>query len=146
MTEPIYYLVSVSGNDENDYEEYIMAISYNKEVLENMIDEHTKLDQCFTFVIKENLKIQNFLGYSANKTGNFKLLFYENYDICNISEDDRLYAYNLVNLDNIVENRLLRVYKKDLDKFTTHLHNNVNNISTNPIEFDTYYEEGIMNA
>ena len=146
MSEPIYYLVSVSGNDENDYEEYIMAISYNKEVLENMIDEHTKLDQCFTFVIKENLKIQNFLGYSANKTGNFKLLFYENYDICNISEDDRLYAYNLVNLDNIVENRLLRVYKTDLDKFKTHLHNNVNNISTNPIEFDTYYEEGIMNA
>ena len=77
MSEPIYYLVSVSGNDENDYEEYIMAISYNKEVLENMIDEHTKLDQCFTFVIKENLKIQNFLGYSANKTGNFKLLFYD---------------------------------------------------------------------
>jgi hypothetical protein len=146
MSEPIYYLVSVSGNDENDYEEYIMAISYNKEVLENMIDEHTKLDQCFTFVIKENLKIQNFLGYSANKTGNFKLLFYENYDICNISEDDKLYAYNLVNLDNIVENRLLRVYKKDLDKFKTHLHNNVNNISTNPIEFNTYYEEGIMNA
>ena len=87
MSRPIYYLVSSVG-DECE-EEYIMAMSFDKKVLENMIytSKSSKL------IIRENLKIFNlWIGYDSEKLCDKYHIMYVN------SQRDytksKLYAFN----------------------------------------------------
>ena len=142
MSTPIYYLVSSVG-DECE-EEYIMAMSFDKKVLENMIytSKSSKL------IIRENLKIFNlWVGYDSEKLCDKYHIMYVN------SQRDytksKLYAFNrLKRINNglyyIYENGIIDLYAF-YDK-VSEIPLLKENISVNTIEFDTYYEEGIMNA
>ena len=55
MSKPIYYLVSVDNNSES--EEYIMAISFDKHILEDMIINNYEPNEDYKLIIRENLKI-----------------------------------------------------------------------------------------
>lgn len=145
MPKPIYYLVSVS-----DDEKHIMAISFDKEILENMIKEHPE-NEDYKLVIKENLKIYNiWTGFDSEKQCKKYHLMYVNSLIMQPDYTKaKLYAFNMTKrinhgLDFVIENGIV-----NLNCF----HDKVNeipmlkdNISANPILFDTYYEEGVMNA
>ena len=145
MPKPIYYLVSVS-----DDEEHIMAISFDKEILENMIKEHPE-NEDYKLVIKENLKIYNiWTSFDSEKQCEKHHLMYVNSLI--IQPDytkANLYAFNMTKrinhgLDFVIENGIvdLHCYFDKVNEIPMFK----NNISANPILFDTYYEEGIMNA
>jgi len=139
MSGPIYYLISAFEDAE-----YIMAISYNKEVLENMI----KGKDC-NLIIKEKLKIyQIAMGYDREAQS-------DKYEIIHINyfnkkwHCENLYAFNKpkrINngLDYIVENGIIDLYSFNDEINEIPLLKD--NISANPIKFDTYYEEGVMNA
>lgn len=144
MSKPIYYLLSV-GYDE----EYIMAISFDKEILENMIQKHTEQNEDYKFIIKEDQKIfQIAIGYDdKSQTDKYEIIYInypgKKYDYGN------LYAFNRIKrinhgLDFIIENGIIDLYgiydKLNEIPFLK------DNISRNPVKFDTYYEEGIMNA
>lgn len=145
MSKPIYYLVSVS-----DDEKHIMAISFDKEILENMIKEHPE-NEDYKLVIKENLKIYHiWTSFDSEKQCEKHHLMYVNSLIMQPDYTKaNLYAFNMTKrinhgLDFIIENGII-----NLNCF----HDKVNeipmlkdNISANPILFDTYYEEGVMNA
>ena len=147
MSKLIYYLVSVS-----DDEEHIMAISFNKEILENIIYEHPEKNEDYKLVIKENLKIYNiwtsFNGENQCKT--YHVMYVKSKSLRQPDyTKSKLYAFNTIKrinngLDFVIEERIVNLCFP---------HDKVNeipilkdNISANPISFDTYYEEGIMNA
>jgi len=148
MSKPIYYLVSVDNNSES--EEYIMGISFDKKILEDMINNNYKPNEDYKLVIRENLKIfQIWLGYDKEK-------LCDKYRIMWVGYPDRkynytkLYSFNRVKkinngLDYLIENSIvdLSVFYDKIDEIELFKDNN---ISTNPILFDTYYEEGVMNA
>lgn len=144
MSNPIYYIVSVS-----EYEEHIMAISFDKVILENMIREHPEKNEHYKLVIKENLKIfQIACGYDAIKQCDKYEIMYIYYSGKKYIYTD-LYAYSRTKrinhgLDFVIEDGII-----DLDCFYDEI-NEIpllkNNISANRILFDTYYEEGVMNA
>lgn len=144
MSKPIYYLVSV-GNDE----EYIMAISFDREILENMIQEHPELDEGYKLVIKEHLKIfQIYLQYDDQRLYDKYVFMHVNYP-SKTYDYTNLYAFNMTKridhgLDFEIENGIidLHCYHDKVNKIPLLK----DNISANPILFDTYYEEGIMNA
>lgn len=143
MCKPIYYLLSVS-----DDEEHIMALSFDKEILENLIHKYFEKNENYFFVIKENLKIYN-IWTSFDRINQCKK--YHVMYINSIIKHDytNLYAFNFkkkINngLDFVIEERIINL---------SCFHDKVNeipmlkdNISSNPILFDTYYEEGVMNA
>ena len=143
----IYYIVSISYDNEND--EYIMAMSLDKKILENMIITNYKPNDDYKLEIRENLKIfQVWLSYNKEKLCDDYTIMYVSSS--NINYDSKkIYAFNRekrINngLDYVIENSLV-----DLSVF----YDKVNeirifkdNLSANPILFDTYYDEGIMNA
>ena len=145
MSKPIYYLVLVYEDAED-----IMAISYDKEVLENMIKENDCKEKDCKFIIKENLKIYQIVIYNDDiKTPNYK------YEIMHINYLNKkwnwynLYAFNKIKkanngFDYIIENGIIDLYSFN-DKIDE-IPSLKNNVSANPIKFDTYYEEGVMNA
>lgn len=148
MSKPIYYLVSVSSN--TNLEEYIMAISFDKEILEKMIQEHPEPNEDYKLVIRENLKIfQIWLGYDKEKLCDKYSVLWVGYPNKKYNYS-KIYAFNRIKkinngLDYIIENSIVDLsvfYDKisEIELFKD------NNISSNPILFDTYYEEGIMNA
>jgi hypothetical protein len=143
MSKPIYYLVSV----DND-EEYIMAISFEKEILENMIRENPEPNEEYKLVIKENLKIfQVAMSYNDVKQCQEYSIMYINYPGKKYNYT-KLYVFSRTKrindgLDYIIENRIIDVYGWE-DKIKETILKD--NISDNPILFDTYYEEGIMNV
>ncbi len=143
----IFYIVSV-GIDE-PFEEYIMAISLDKKILENMIETNYKANKGYKLEIRENLKIFEIaLEYDIEKHCDKYLLMYINYPgrPHNLTN---LYAYNRIKrinhgLDYIIENSLvdLSIFYDKVNEITLFK----DNLSANPISFDIYYEEGIMNA
>ena len=137
MSKPIYYLISAFEDAE-----YIMAISFDREILENMIKEK----DC-KFIIKEDLKIYQIVIYNDDiKTPNYK------YEIMHINylnkkwHCENLYAFNKIKIDdlNIIENGIVDLYS--FNNKINEIPVLKNNISANLIKFDTYYEEGVMNA
>ena len=149
MPKPIYYLVSVS-----DDEEHIMAISFDKEILENMIKEHPE-NEDYKLVIKENLKIYNiWTSFDSEKQcekqcEKHHLMYVNSLIIQPDYTKANLYAFNMTKrinhgLDFVIENGIvdLHCYFDKVNEIPMFK----NNISANPILFDTYYEEGIMNA
>ena len=145
MSKPIYYLISAFEDAE-----YIMAISFDREILENMIKEKDCKEKDFKFIIKENLKIHQIVIYNDDvKTPNYKYeIMHINYLNKKLHCED-LYAFNKIKkanngFDYIIEDGIIDLYSFN-DKI-----NEIpvlkNNISANLIKFDTYYEEGVMNA
>ena len=146
MPKPIYYLVSVSND-----EEHIMAFSFDKQILENIINEHPEKNEDYKLVIKENLKIYNiWTSYdSINQCKKYQLMYVNSLIMQPDYTKSKLYAFNMTKrinngLDYIIEEGII-----NLDCF----HDKVNEIpmlkdkiSGNPILFDTFYEEGVMNA
>ena len=148
MSKPIYYLVSVSSN--TDSEEYIMAISFEKHILEDMINNNYKPNEDYKLVIIENLKIFNiWLSCDKDKESDKYSVMWVGYPNRKYNYS-KLYAVNRIKkinngLNCVVENCIVDLsvfYDKisEIELFKD------NNISSNPILFDTYYEEGIMNA
>ena len=148
MSKPIYYLVLVSSNTES--EECIMAISFDKHILEDMINKNYEPNEDYKFVIRENLKIfQTWLGYDKEKLCNKYCIMWLGYQDKS-NNYSKLYAFNRVKrinngLDYLIENCIvdLSVFYDKINEIELFKNNN---ISANPILFDTYYKEGVMNA
>lgn len=150
MSDVIYYLVGVYDNP-HEYQEFIMAISFHKNILEDMIQQkQSKSDQFYSLVIRENLKIfQIWLGYDREKLCDLYNLIYIDYPSRKINYHN-LYAFNRVKKINNGLNFTIENSIVDLSGFNDKVNNielfRESNISKNPILFNTYYDEGIMNA
>ena len=135
----IYSLVSI----DKEYKEcqYVNAISYSKELLKNMIQNipSDKFQDC-NYIIKENIPIYSIHSLTNNSTYKFLSKLYS-IDSLNINN---LYAFNKIKTST-VENVLLDITGVDINQVKTF---NIfkNNVSDNNILFDTFYDEGIMNA
>ena len=134
----IYSIVSI---DKQCLEcQYVNAISYSKELLENMIQNiHPDDFKLVDFIIKENIHIYSLIVL------NQQLLIGRSGDDDNITfNPDNLYAFNKVTTSG-VENVLLDITKFDIENLKQ-ICIFKNNISDNVIKFNVFYEEGIMNA
>ncbi len=146
MSKPIYYLVSVSCNSES--EEYIMAISFDKKILEDIINNKYEPNEHYKLVIRDNLKIfQIWLGYDKEKLCNKYHIMWVGNRKYNYT---KLYCFNKVTkinngLDYLIENIIvdLSVFYDKIDEIELF---EDDNISANPILFDNYYKEGVINA
>jgi hypothetical protein len=147
-SRPIYYLVTSLGDDCK--EEDIMAISFDKKVLENMSYNNFSNPN---LIIRENLKIFSvWLGYdSKNQCDEYNIMYNKNIKID--YQQSNLYAFNrrkrfkdetYNHYHAIYENGIIDLYPF-YDK-VSEISLLKDNISVNEIKFDTYYEEGIMNA
>ena len=135
----IYSIVSI--DKECTECQYVNAISYSKELLENMIQNiHPDDFKLVDFIIKENIHI-----YSLIVLNQQLLIGRSGDDDDNITfNPDNLYAFNKVTTSG-VENVLLDTtgYNvEDLRKLAIFK----NDLSHNVIKFNVFYEEGIMNA
>lgn len=130
----IYSLVSIEKDCIND--QYIMAISYDKQVLENMLATvKPQLGHLCNFAIKENTKLYKIIKSDDKHFIINKLKLGENYD---------LHGFNKITTRGC-DQVLLDINDVDLDYLnTTKIFKD--NISLNNIMFDTYYDESIMNA
>lgn len=131
----MYHIVSI-GKEFTDDRQCIMAISYSKEILENMI-EHispSKFEYC-NYIIKEN----NLQIYSLKRIDNKIILINSNK-----FDKNNLYAFNKITTSS-VENVLLDITGFDINELRK-LNIFKNDLSENNILFDTYYDEGIMNG
>jgi hypothetical protein len=132
----IYSLVSIDKSCTQC--QYVNAISYSKELIEDMIqnihpDDLTLAD----FIIKENTPI--YFLMPLNDTIHIARPLHEV-----TFNKDNLYAFNKITT-NAVENVLLDIGNFDIEELRK-LYIFKDDISQNKIVFDTYYEAGIMNA
>jgi hypothetical protein len=169
----IYSLVSINS-DPKDSSKYILAISYNPRVLEDMmpaIKEIYSEDKGFNnilFEIEENTKIMEITktvvlkptpgsfiqptepgramlipgtpGASAVESARTTLSLKLKTDFSSIRLP--LYCTQLVSNKKVVD-ALLDLGEYKIERITEHFKNYV---SSNPIMFDTLYEEGALNA
>jgi len=118
--------------------QYVNAISYSRELLEDMIKNiHPDDFLLADFIIEENIPVYFFMPLNG------KILLATSLDKVDFKKD-RLYAFNKITT-NAVDNVLLDISGFDIENLRT-LHIFKDDLSTNVIHFDTYYEEGIMNA
>lgn len=132
----IYSLVSIDKSCREC--QYVNAISYSREILEDMIENiHPDDLKLADFIIKENTPIYFLMPL------NDKILLATSLNKV-VFNKDSLYAFNKITT-NVVENVLLDVSDFDIEELRK---SNIfkHDISQNNILFDTYYEEGIMNA
>jgi len=120
--------------------QYVNAISYSKELLENMIQNiHPDLLKVADFIIKENIHIYSLIVL------NQQLLIGRSGDDDNITfNSDNLYAFNKITT-SCIQNVLLDITGFDIEHLRT-LDIFKNDLSHNTIKFDVFYDEGIMNA
>ena len=147
----IFYILYQSLTNDNDHD--IMAISFDKKILENLIKTNYTTNYFYKLEIKENLHIfQIGLVYDTeNFCDNYYVVSVVNMygqEKNNISKN--LYAFNrtkridnssvYINESSIVDLSIFydKIYKISVLKD--------GNISQNPIEFDKYYSCGIMCA
>jgi len=132
----IYSLVSID-KECSEYE-YIYAVSYSKEILQNMIKNiQTDLLNIADFIIRPNTPIFKLSSLNENLTLNrhYKNVSFNLYN---------LYAFNKTTTYG-VENVLLDITGFNI-KYLRELNIFKNELSQNTIKFDIFYEEGIMNA
>lgn len=132
----IYGIVSIDKSC--DCCQYVQAVSYSKELLEDMINNIHPDDLLLAdFTIKENIPIYFLMPLNG------KILLATSLDKVDFNKDS-LYAFNKITT-NAVDNVLLDISGFDVENLRT-LHIFKDDLSENIIEFDTYYEEGIINA
>jgi len=133
----IYSLVSIDKECTNC--KYVNAISYSKELLQNMIQNiDQKLLKHADFVIQIYTDIYSLFQLNG------KIMITRQIEENKIFNTDNLYAFNKFT-SHCVENVLLDITGFDIDevrKFNIFK----NDLSENKILFDTFYDEGIMNA
>lgn len=128
----IYSLVLV---DKYTEDQYIMAVSQNKTVLENILDNLKPSYNDCNFIINENTSV-----YKLYQKGDTKyLLSCKNFNI------NTLYGFNKITQNN-VSNVLIDISNVEEYNSMVKLNMFKNDVSSKPILFDTLYEEGIMNA
>ena len=120
--------------------QYVNAISYSKELLQNMITNiPPHLLKVADFIIKPNTHIYKLISFNGKI-----LLTKPYYDDNVILNTNYIYAFNKITT-SCIENVLLDTtgynieYLRILDIFK-------NDLSHNTIKFDVFYDEGIMNA
>lgn len=132
----IYSIVSI--DKECPECQYVHSISYSREILEDMIQNIHPDDLLLAdFIIKENTPIYFLISLNGN------ILHATSLDKADFNKDS-LYAFNKITT-NAIDNVLLDISGFDIENLRT-LHIFKDDLSENVIEFDTYYEEGIMNA
>jgi len=135
----IYSLLSIEKDCHED--QYIQAISYDKNVLQSMIDnlDSNTLNRA-DFVIKQNTSVYSLLKLTTIKGEKSKIYLYP----VNKFNDNNLYGFNKMT-SNGVEQVLL-----DVTTFNNFELKNKpffkNDLSENSIIFDKYYDEGIINS
>ena len=134
----IYTLVSI--DKESTDCQYVNAISYSKELLENMIQNiHPDLLKAADFIIKLNTHIYKLISFNG------KILLIRPYYDDNITfNTTNLYAFNKITTSG-VQNVFLDTTGYNVEDLRT-LAIFKNHLSHNNILFDTFYDEGIMNA
>ncbi len=128
----IYSLVLV---DKYTEDQYIMAVSQNKTVLENILDNLKPSYNDCNFIINENTSV-----YKLYQKGDTNYLL-----SCNNFNINTLYGFNKITQDN-VSNVLIDISNVEEYNSMVKLNMFKNDVSSKPIVFDTLYEEGIMNA
>lgn len=133
--QTIYTLVSI---DKQCTEcKYVNAISYSKELLENMIQNiHPDDFQLADFIITQNIHIYSLILLN----GQLLIARPENTTF----NHDNLYAFNKITTSG-VENVLLDTNDFNIEELRQ-LDIFKNDLSYNTVNFDVFYEEGIMNA
>lgn len=132
----IYSLVSIDKSCREC--QYVNAISYSREFLEDIIKKiHPDDLYLAEFIIKENTPVYFLMPLNG------QILLATSLDKVDFNKDS-LYAFNKITT-NAVDNVLLDIRGFDIENLRT-LHIFKDDLSENIIEFDTYYEEGIMNA
>lgn len=132
----IYSLVSIDKECREC--QYVNAISYSSEILEDMIKNIPPDDLLLAdFTIKENMPIYFLMQLNG------KILLATSLDKSDFNKDS-LYAFNKITT-NAVYNVLLDINGFDIEELKKSPIFK-DDLSTNVIHFDTYYEEGIMNA
>lgn len=132
----IYSLVSIDKSCREC--QYVNAISYSREILEDMIKNiHPEDLYLAEFIIKENMPVYFLMPLNG------KVLLATSLDKVDFNKEN-LYAFNKITT-NAVYNVLLDISGFDIEE----LRNSPifkDDLSKNIIQFDTYYEEGIMYA
>ena len=132
----IYSLVSIDKSCRKC--QYVNAISYSRELLEDMIKNiHPDDLKLADFIIKENTPVYYLMPFNG------KILLATSLDKLDFNNDS-LYAFNKITT-NAVDNVLLDISGFDIENLRT-LNIFKHDLSENIIHFDTYYEEGIINA
>ena len=132
----IYSLVSIDKSCRKC--QYVNAISYSRELLEDMIKNiHPDDLKLADFIIKENTPVYYLIPFNG------KILLATSLDKLDFNNDS-LYAFNKITT-NAVDNVLLDISGFDIENLRT-LNIFKDDLSENIIHFDTYYEEGIINA
>lgn len=132
----IYSLISIDKSCRQS--QYINAISYSREIIEGMIKNiHPDDLELADFIIKENTPVYFLMPLNG------KILLATSLDKVDFNKD-RLYAFNKITT-SAVDNVLLDISGFDIEILRT-LNIFKDDLSENIIHFDTYYEEGIMNA
>ncbi len=138
----IYSLVSI---DRESKDEYVQAISFDRQVLENfLVTVQPQYENLCDFAIKDYLPIYKL--QFVKELGKRLLLPVE------YSNNLKLHGFNKITSkyknNQIVEecnNVLLDLSNTNYDEIKDHKMFK-DNVSLNEILFDTYYNEGIMNA
>ena len=127
---------------ECNLDQYILAVSLSKENLNNILND----------IINKNYLISEYSSYIIKKIKSYSLIKYDNKFIFtrNLSMNETifyksLYAYNKIIFKNemeICEQVLLNIFEENNEEKILLGHD----ISNNPIIFDKYYEESIMNS
>ena len=132
----IYSLVSIDKECREC--QYVNAISYSRELLEDMIKNIHPDDLTLAeFIIKENMPVYFLMPLNG------KILLATSLDKVDFNKDS-LYAFNKITT-NAVDNVLLDISGFDIEELRKSPIFK-DDLSENIIEFDTYYEEGIMNS
>lgn len=129
---------------------YLLAVSCSQEKLENMLQTLDK-DKQYTYTI-EPVKLYIFTKYKNEKISFNKAIFF-NEDFI----QDKIYGMNKHSLTlTRVDQVLLKIlhdceedsveYKTFVEEVRNRIMFQENNFSSNPIKFDKYYHESILNA
>lgn len=117
-------------------DQYYHAFSFDRDILEDMIEKHVSKEMKIYYSIKEIRVFQYIVGKDNEK--NHKLFI--PYDYYQYNDSYPMYGYNLISkAKDKVEQVILITYsnKESLRE---------NGISHNQIKINTFYEESILNA
>lgn len=130
---------------------YLMAVSRSQDILEQMIVENHLREETDCVV-----KIEPIYMYVVSKGKEGIILLKKTDEPTEPEEINKLYAMNREFHYPVIHQVLLKISHEaeessvEYQEFCKELRNNPmfteNDFSTNPIELDRYYEEGILNA
>lgn len=150
MDKQIYSLVCEVPDDTNN--NYTYAVSFSVSFLENMAKKEnlknykisaTRLFRINFFEKEDGKKVAYITGWNYRDQLNFFNGMYAYTDITKNFKDEIIMNHSLLFFNGIIENtdENIEINRKSLKESGLG-----SLISYNPIKFDTYYKESIMNA